>query len=405
MLEPQQEDIAWRIVLVSGFMALIIFGIRLSFSVFFAEFVVAEGWSNEAAAGIFSVSMLVFAFGSTPAGILLDRYGPRVIFTCGVVLLAVGLFLSSRVNTVGQLIVTYGIIGGSGLAIVGLGPVAANIAAWVPPSARGRAIGVAFAGTGLGSLIFVPMSTWLIDTIGWRSAYVVLAAICLFILAPVLIMVLRKPPGIEIRRDIADDSRALFRSPVFWLLMLVSLMALGPLRALTVHQVAYIQSNGIDRSVAATYVGLAGFLTIGAFIMWGWVSDRFGRALAFTLGALSLAGAVGVLLVLPDAGDSRILIAYAMFYALGEGTRSSQTTALASDVFQASGLGLVNGLVGAMFGLGAAFGPWIVGRLRDTTGDYTLGFITVLIMISISIAGFVGIVWLQSASRKAQETD
>lgn len=395
MVASQQEDIAWRIVLVSGFMSLIIFGIRLSFAVFFAEFVVAEGWTNEAAASIFSVSMLVFAFGSTPSGILLDRYGPRIVFTTGVLLLALGLFLSSRVNTVGQLLITYGVVGGSGLAIVGLGPVAANIAAWVPPAARGRAIGVAFAGTGLGSLIFVPLCTWLIATLGWRDAYVVLSMICLFVLAPLLVLTLRKPPGMQVKRNIAEDGRGLIKSPVFWMLMLVSLMALGPLRSLTVHQVAYIESVGIDRSVAANYVGLAGFLTAGTYVMWGWVSDRFGRVVAFTLGALSLAGAVGILFILPDVSE-RILILYAVLYALGEGTRSSQTTALASDVFQKSGLGLVNGLVGAMFGLGAAFGPWIVGRLRDSTGNYTLGFITVLIMITISIVGFLAIARLNN---------
>ncbi len=132
--------------------------------------------------------------------------------------------------------------------------------------------------------------------------------------------------------------------------------------------------------------------------MWGWFSDRFGRALTFTLGALSLMAAVGILFILPGFPSS-ILVLYAILYALGEGTRSSQTTALASDVFQGSGLGLVNGLVGAMFGLGAAFGPWLVGRLRDTNGDYVYGFFAVLLMIIVSIAGFVAIVMVTRRSK------
>lgn len=391
MPSAKQDSSMWQIVIISGLTTFIIFGIRLSFAVFFTEFVNVEGWSNESAATIFSASMLVFAFGSTPSGILLDKFGPRIVFTMGVLLLALGLFLSSMVNTVEQLTVTYGIIGGAGLALVGLGPIAANISAWFPPAQRGRAIGIAFAGTGFGSLIFVPLCTWLIDTIGWRSSYIVLSLICLLILAPLLLMIMRKPIREEEPVKLANAGAKLIRSPIFWLLMLVSLTALGPLRSLTVHQLAYIESVGVERQVGANYIGLSGFLTAGTFIMWGWFSDRFGRALTFTLGALSLSAAVGILFLLPFVPQT-ILILYAVLYALGEGTRSSQTTALASDVFQNSGLGLVNGLVGAMFGLGAAFGPWLVGRLRDNNGDYISGFMAILIMIAISIAGFIGIV-------------
>lgn len=387
------DQLARRIVLLSGIATFIIFGIRLSFAVFFAEFVVAEGWSNEAAAGIFSISMLVFAFGSTPAGILLDKFGPRIVFTTGVLLLALGLFLSSFANSVGQLAITYGLVGGSGLAIIGLGPVAANVAAWVTPQARGRAIGIAFAGTGLGSLIFVPMCTILIAQLGWRNAYIVLSLICLLILAPVLAWGMRKPPKQKVTADMPDgviaSLRELVKHPLFWALVVVSLTALGPLRSLTVHQVAYIEQTGIERQVAANYVGLAGFLTAGTFIMWGFVSDRFGRAWAFNLGALSLAGAVGILLILRTNPIVYLLIPYAILYALGEGTRSSQTTALASDMFHRYGLGLVNGIVGAMFGFGAAFGPWIIGRLRDQTGNYVSGLTIVLIMIAISVVGFL----------------
>lgn len=403
MKSNQQDTLAWRMVLVMGVLAFITFGIRLSFSVFFAEFVANEGWSNEEAAGIFSISMVVFAIGSTPAGILLDRYGPRVVFTTGVLILAGGLYLSSQAQSVFELAIFYGLVAGAGVAVVGLGPVAANIAAWVPPARRGRAIGVAFAGTGLGSLIFVPMSSWLIAQFGWRTSYLLLSGVCLFFLAPLLALTLRRPPNTNLPRDTDDEQHAvqhlslreswqsLRRNPLFWLLMVVSLTAMGPLRSLTVHQIAYIESVGIERQIAANYVGLAGFLTAGTFIMWGFVSDRWGRAVAFTSGALCLLGAVGLLFTLRLAPLPVLLIPYAALYALSEGTRSSQTTALASDIFQKNGLGLVNGTVGAMFGLGAAFGPWIVGRLRDQTGSYVSGLGVVIVMVIISMVAFIGV--------------
>jgi len=395
---------AWRIVAVSALSLFIIFGIRLSFSVFFAEFVLAEGWSNESSATIFSLNMLVFAITAPIAGLSLDRYGPRIVFGVGVAFLAVGLLMSSRANTLDDLMIAYGIIGGIGLGITGLGPVASIIAGWVPASRRGRAIGIAFAGTGFGSLVFVPLANVLIEQLAWRNAYLVLSLVCFFILAPLMIIGLKSPPATQQRKQSKSKATVnwgqLLTNPIFWALIVVSLTALGPLRSLTVHQIAYIESVGIDRQIASNIVGLAGFLTAGSFIGMGWLSDRFGRVVAFTLGAVSLISAVMMLFILRDSQMMMLLIMYAIFYALGEGTRSSQTTALASDVFQHQGLGLINGIVGGCFGLGAAFGPWIVGRIRDETGQYDGGLAIVVIMIMISIVGFIYIAWANRQKAK-----
>lgn len=387
------NQIALRIVIVSAISLFIIFGIRLSFSVFFAEFVLQEGWSNEASATIFSLNMLVFAVTAPLAGLSLDRFGPRIVFGIGALSLAVGLLMSSRATSLDDLMFAYGVLGGIGLGITGLGPVAAIISGWIPSASRGRAIGIAFAGTGFGSLIFVPLANFLIEQLAWRNAYLVLSLVCFFILAPLMIFGMKRPPSYHHNqhpKSKKQNSKSqLLRNPIFWALMLVSLMALGPLRSLTVHQIAYMESVGVDRQLASNIIGLAGFLTAGTFIGWGWISDRYGRVVAFTLGAISLIGAVIMLLIIRDSQMLLFLVMYALFYALGEGTRSSQTTALASDVFQNQGLGLINGLVGGMFGLGAAFGPWAVGRIRDETGQYDGGLAVIVIMIIISIIGFM----------------
>ena len=384
---------AARIVIVCSLSLFIIFGIRLSFSVFFAEFVLTEGWSNEASAAIFSLNMLCFALTAPLAGLALDRYGPRPVFALGVLLMAAGLWLSSRATSLTDLLLSYGVIEGCGLGITGLGPVASVVAGWTTPAQRGRAIGIAFAGTGLGSLVFVPLANLLIAQFDWRGAYLILSLVCLCLLLPLMVIGLQKPPAVMRRRGNhkqrpSGQWRQLLLNPVFWALMLVGLTALGPVRSLTVHQIAYMESAGVERSVAANVVGLAGLLTSGSFIALGWVSDRFGRAAAFTIGCLGLLGAVAMLLLLPAAASVAVLILYALCFALGEGTRSSQSTALASDVFQRQGLGLINGLMGGMFGLGAALAPWLVGRLRDQSGSYHGGLLVVVIMVVVSLIAY-----------------
>ena len=391
---------AARIVLVCFLSVFIIFGIRLSFSVFFAEFVLVEGWSNEASAAIFSLNMLVFAVTAPLAGVALDRWGPRPVFGLGVCLMALGLWLSSRATTLSDLLLSYGVIEGVGLGITGLGPVASVVAGWTTPAQRGRALGIAFAGTGLGSLLFVPLANRLIDAFGWRDAYLALALVCLFILLPLMVIGLRRPPPSLLPESHQSEARVnwrgLLRNPVFWALMLAAVMTMGPVRSLTVHQIAYMESVGIERAAAAAVVGLGGLLTSGFFVVLGWVSDRFGRATAYTIGAAGLFGAVGMLIAIRSVDMPSLLLLYALFFAMGEGARSSQTTALASDVFQRQGLGLINGLVGGLGGLGAALGPWLVGRLRDESGTYDGGLLVVVVMVAVSVVAY----WYVARSRR-----
>ena len=394
-MTPQNGDpvpSAARIVVVCFLSVFIIFGIRLSFSVFFAEFVLVEGWSNEASAAIFSLNMLVFAATAPLAGIALDRWGPRPVFCLGVLLMAGGLWLSSRATSLSDLLLSYGLIEGIGLGITGLGPVASVIASWTTPAQRGRALGIAFAGTGLGSLLFVPLANRLIDAFGWREAYLALALVCLFILLPLMVIGLRRPPPSLLpeshRRAARVIWRGLLRNPVFWVLMIAAVMTMGPVRSLTVHQIAYMESVGFERATAATVVGFAGLLTSGFFVLLGWVSDRFGRATAYTIGAAGLFSAVGMLIAMRTVDAPLLLLLYALLFAMGEGARSSQTTALASDVFQRQGLGLINGLVGGLGGLGAALGPWLVGRLRDESGSYDGGLLLVVVMVAVSVIAY-----------------
>ncbi len=395
-----EENTAWRVVAISAIAVFFIFGIRLSFSVFYAEFTRENGWGNSASASIFSLNMLFFAVSSAPAGILLDRWGPRVMFTTGAILLGVSLYLSSLATEIYQLQLAYGVFGGIALGLIGLGQFAAIVGGWQPEK-RGLAIGITFAGTGLGALIFVPLVERLISFFGWQTAYFILAGMCIVFVAPLLALGQRKPPTVAQMAEREADfqpkpRREVLKDPAFWWLMVLSFTTMGPLRMLTVHQIAYMEEVGIGRLTAARYVGIAGFLTTFTFILWGYVSDRYGRTRTFFLGALSLMSAIGILFALQSTNFLLLLFGYSMLMALGEGTRSSQTTALASDTFRESGLGFINGLVGALFGVGAAFAPWIAGYLRDVQGDYALSLMIAILLLLISMVAFYQVKSLKS---------
>jgi MFS family permease len=176
----------------------------------------------------------------------------------------------------------------------------------------------------------------------------------------------------------------IIRTAAFWLVLVAAAGAIGPLRMLTVHQLAVMADAGVARLLGATVVGLAGAVTAVAFILFGILSDRFGRRGAYALGSLCLLAALALLGSLQHLVWPGWLWLYAVMLGLGEGSRSSLVTAVASDLFLGSALGAVNGAVGSAFGLGAAVCPWLAGTLFDQSGSYTVAFVTAAAAIVIS---------------------
>jgi len=388
----------WVIVAVSFLTLTVIFGVRLSFTVFFVALIDEYGWLRADTALIFSVSMIVFAATSTLAGIGLDRWGARRTFGIGAAVLTLGLLLSSQIQSLYQLALAYGGLAGLGITILGLGPQASLIARWFVRR-RGLAIGIAFAGTGIGSLLIIPGIERVVSSSGWRTAYIVLAGLT-FLTLPFIVFLLRlnptekglNPDGaqeVDTKEGTSQQGEnwamsAAIRTPAFWLVMLAALGAIGPVRLLSVHQLAILIEAGFISSLAAIAIGFSGAVTALAFILLGALSDRIDRRLVYSLGSLSLITAYFIIDGLQITRGLFWIFFYAVLLGIGEGSRSSLVTAVASDLFPGDALGAINGAVGAAFGMGAAILPWLAGLLYDQQGIYTNGFIIAVGAVMIS---------------------
>jgi MFS family permease len=387
----------WIIVAVSFLILTVVFGVRLSFTVFFVALIDEFGWSRADTALIFSVSMIVFAATSTLAGIGLDKWGVRRTFGVGAVILTLGLLLSSQIQNLYQLALTYGGLAGLGITILGLGPQAALIARWFIRR-RGLAIGIAFAGTGIGSLLIIPGIEGVVSAFDWRASYIVLAGL-VFATLPFIVFLLRlnpvdkglHPDGIaevvteNLTRPVENWTMSdAVRAPTFWLLMLAALGAIGPVRVLSVHQLAILIDAGYESSYAAIAIGFSGAITAIAFVLLGALSDKIDRRLVYMLGSISLILAIIILDRLGMPGGILWVLIYAILLGIGEGSRSSLVTAVASDLFPGDALGAINGAIGAAFGMGAAVLPWLAGLLYDQQGRYTTGFMVAVSAVIIS---------------------
>lgn len=386
----------WVIVGVAFLTLAVAFGVRLSFGVFFVALHEEFGWTRAQTSSIFAASMIVFALTAGPIGAALDRWGARVVFTAGTVVLCLGTFLASLSSSLFGLVMAYGVVAGLGITVLGLGPQAGSLSRWFVER-RGAAIGLAFAGTGLGTLLLTPAVERLIALFDWRQAYVALALLAA-LLVPLCAIFLRSGPEAVGQRPDGRPAgagglpragsgwtlRLAAQTPAFWVLILAALGAIGPLRMLTLHQVQALVDAGVPRATAAAVAGAEGAITALAFPLAGALSDRIGRERAYFLGAVCLAAAIFTLMQLRPPVAGWALLLYPLLMGLGEGSRSSLVTAMASDTFPGRSLGAINGFMGAAFGVGAAFFSWLAGRVYDVAGSYELAFWLGMVTVGIS---------------------
>ncbi len=158
-------------------------GLHGTFGVFFVAMLDAFGWSRAATAGVISLA-IIFEGACLPwAGGLIDRFGGRITLISGGLVLAIGLGFASTVSALWQFYFWIGIVSALGIALIGMVPHVAIISREFPER-RGTALGIAWAGGGVGIVLLVPVTQLMIDKWGWSAAYAGLAALTAFLVIP-----------------------------------------------------------------------------------------------------------------------------------------------------------------------------------------------------------------------------
>ena len=397
----------WIVIAVAFGSLLISLGIRFTYSIFFIPLTNEFGWDRASTSSIFSLSLLLFAVIGPFLGNLMDRVGARVVFTVGSAILGVGLILSGTAQSLWQMILYYSLIASIGLAALSLGMHGVVLSRWFIRQ-RGLAIGLAFAGTGIGTFIFSPLVEQLIAAYGWRGTYFALGAIVLVFLVPINAIGARSrpqemnqlPDGESILvatpprapTSPAHNARTVLRDARLWILLIITLLALTAARMMVVHAVAHMVDVGFSTLFAATVFGAVGLVQAPATVAWGWISDRIGRIGAFTLGSFAVIAAIAILLDLEFDPSPGVAWLFALAFGLGDSSRTSLINALTADLFEGPDFGTINGYNITAFGLGGALGPWLGGYIFDTTGHYTIAFwfalaATVIATIGVMILG------------------
>src|SRR5215471_20528314 len=136
-----------------------------------------------ASSGVLSVALVGYASLTWLSGRLFDRYGPRQMFPLGALCLGLGLILSAQARTPWHLYLTWGVLVGQGLNLIGFVPHLTQMSLWFHRR-RGLASGLVLSGASMGTMILVPGLQYLVNSYGWRLAYAVLGLLVLGLLIP-----------------------------------------------------------------------------------------------------------------------------------------------------------------------------------------------------------------------------
>jgi MFS family permease len=361
------------------------YGIWYSYSVVLVALLAEFGWSRSLLAGAFSVFTLVHGGLNPVIGALCVRFRPLRVMAAGGVAMGLALFADSFIATPAQLYLAFGVFTAIAVAIAG----------WVPALVHvqreyhhrlGLSIGIVSSGVGVGMLLVVPLTQLLIDAYGWRAAYRVLGAVSVLWIVPSSLWLMRAPRSEKIRdqnpkripaRTAAREATLAeaMRTQPFWLLFAAFFFGNIASQMLHVHQVVYLVDHGLAAMVAASVVSVVGLASIFGKTGGGWLSDRIEREIVFIAGISILVASALVLLALGAAPTRWGAYGYAVLLGVGYSVTASLIPAMMSDRFSGRHYGSIVGvgLIGSA--VGSAIGPWLAGRLYDTTGSYTLAFL------------------------------
>jgi len=370
---------------------------RTAFSLLFPPILDEFGWERGLTAGAFSFGFLVTAILSPLLGRLMDRRGPRLVIELGVGLVAAGLLLAPLVREPWHLYATLGVLVGGGSVCLSYTGQALYLPNWFVRR-RGLAISLAFSGVGVGSIILLPWVQSLIAGAGWRAACWALGLLVLVLLAPLNLLVKRRPEDLGLEpdgdrtgRDVAAGPRTTnvvdpvwaavdwtlgraLRTARFWWVAVGYFCGLFCWYAVQVHQTKYLVEIGFSPSDAAWALGFVSLAGIPGQIALGHLSDRIGREWVWTVGSVGFALCYVALLLLGHAPTAPLL--YLMVVSqgmLGYGL-TSVVGAIPAEIFQGRHYGTIFGTLMLASIAGGAAGPWLTGALYDITGSYTPAF-------------------------------
>jgi predicted MFS family arabinose efflux permease len=382
----------WRIVAVCFLVAT--FGWGLGFygqSVYLAELRRVHGWPSSwistATTAFYLMGALLVAFISDA----MRRIGPRNCLLAGVGCMAAATALLGQIQAPWQLYAV-NLLLACGWAGTSLGAITNTLGMWFDRR-RGMAISLALNGASCGGIVGVPLLVAAIGGFGFSGAMLAAAGAAMVLLVPIILMFVGNPPrhggSASSQSGVADVSAARIRAAAFrdtaFLTLTVSFaLVLFAQVGFIVHLISFLDPV-LGREHAAIAVALLTAMAVVGRLLFSTVIDRLNQRLASSLSFVSQA--LALLILINIHHEAAVYFACALF-GFSVGNLITLPALIVQRDFDARSFGVLISLITAITQVTYAFGPGIIGVLRDISGSYTLPFY-LCIALELSAAALI----------------
>ena len=349
------------------------------------------GWTRTQLTLAFSMRSIEGGLEGPIGGMLIDKYGERKITIISTIIACVGLIAVLFVKTIWQFVFVWGFIVSLGFNLGLYDTVNSAVAKWFHKD-RSRAIGIVTIGGGLGAPVIVPVMTYIIENYSWRVALMFVIASTALIAIPLAYFFMKDhppehygmlPDGDHLKNKFDDKEeekidygydftpKEALKTKSFWMMLIAFMLNGGTLAMITIHQMAFHQSLGIDALTAAGILGLMATISLGGRVLTVTLGSRYTERQYIMLGyAMRTIG----LVIFIYARTIPVIMLFALFYGVGYGITIPSQTSLRANYFGRKAYATITGystLFGAITNVAyPLFAAWIY----DTTGSYIQAF-------------------------------
>jgi MFS family permease len=370
----------WFVVLAAFAVTFVGFGCAYTFSAFVEALQRDFDASRGSVSLVFSLAgFLYFGLGII-SGPLADRVGSRGLAVAGMILTGLGLAAASLARSLPEVYAAYGLGVGLGVGCAYV-PAIGAVQRWFVRR-RGFASGLAVSGIGVGTLVMPPLASFLIESLGWRGAYLALGTFAAVVGGGLALLIENDPrdrglgpdgdpppSGTQPKRAEGNSVRDAIRSGRFMSLYAACLICSFGVFVPFVHLVPYAQDHSVTPTSAVLLLGVIGVgSTAGRFFLGG-LADRMGRQLSLLLMFAGMALALAVWMIATNIWS---LAAFAFVYGVFYGGWVAVLPAVVMDYFGGRNVSGIIGILYTSVAFGTLIGPSAAGFVFDLGHSYTV---------------------------------
>lgn len=365
----------WRtptVVLVcAGLVLSLVMGIRHGFGLFLQPMSMDLHWGRETFALAMAVQNLMWGVTQPFTGMLADKFGTAKVMLAGVTLYVLGLVTMAHATSPVMLVLTCGVLIGTGLSGVTFSVVTGVLGRTFPPEKRSMALGISAAAGSFGQFAMLPCTQWLLTHVGWYGALLTLAAVALLIVPLTAAMVENHVSGAHSFKQSAAQAMHEAVGHRSYVLLTAGFFVCGfQVVFVGVHFPSYLADHGMPPHVAVFALALVGLFNIVGTYTTGYLGGRMPKR--YILSAIYFGRSVVIALFLWMPLTP--LSAYAFAVALGLLWLSTvpPTNGIVGQIFGVRYLAMLSGFTFFSHQMGSFLGAWLGGRLYDQTGSYDI---------------------------------